>query len=141
MSEPKQLAAVIAEVFTICDRMRAAGQSRDEIHAYIEGVLRQVWPYQRAWIYGCDSCDDTGLILKTCTPAHRCHGISTRSDSPKDPPGRYRRLCAIEPTYTHTYGEPCHCARGDRFRPRARTVDSDLETAAATSRPMTRMGR
>lgn len=141
----KQLARVIEEALQQRAKLVADGkQTPCEIAKSFEQVVRQVWPFTRAWNYLCEDCSDTGLFVWTCKKGQRCNGISTRTDGPKEKPGKYRRLCAKDPDsdYEHTLGEPCSCVAGDRFRPRRVTEFDALDAAAARPKKQpTRFGR
>jgi hypothetical protein len=117
-SEGGVLAQTILGAMKIRDQMKTQGLSREELDRYMEGVVRTAWPRQRAepWHYLCDRCRDTGLEIVECSTTHRCDGISTRVDHWREKPGKYQRLCVRDPTYTHDYGVPCPCPRGERFR-------------------------
>ena len=134
---------IMAAIHT-AGQMRGDGASQAEVTGAIEEAVRAVWPYTREWHYLCDACRDTGLVLHTCRTGARCSGISSRTDASGERPGKYRRLCALHPTstYTHEYGVPCACGKGDRFRPKARSHSDELgEVGKTTSRPLTRWGR
>lgn len=143
MSEPqdeKKLSKIIAEAVLAREQLRADGASAADIDQGFERIVRAVWPFTREWHYLCDLCDDTGLRMFECTAAHRCDGISTRTDGPHDTPGKYKRLCTMgDPNYTHTWGEPCHCPKGARFLPPRRS--SDDFTKATKQKPPSRFGR
>ncbi len=113
-----ELAQTVLGAVKIRRQMRDDGASVEECDHYLEGVLRSSWPKGRVeqWHYLCDECRDTGLVMLECTPTNRCDGISTRIDHWRDKPGKYQRLCVRDPTYSHDYGVPCRCLRGDRFR-------------------------
>jgi len=117
-----KLAAAITTAITAWHRGTVAGATREEREYALEETLRDVWPYEREWHYLCSACRDTGLVDQVCEPGSRCNGRSTTGQT---------RFCAEHPAYTHTYGTPCACALGARFRPRA--------TPAAA--PRTRPGR
>lgn len=134
------LATAILEALQMRAEARTAGVSEADTAKGFEALVRQVWPFTREWYYLCDVCGDTGLVTKVCRPGSRCDGISMRLDSPQDRPGKYQRFCVKEPTYEHTYGVACSCAKGDRFRAQRRTQESELAQMAKTSKP-TRFGR
>lgn len=138
------LSTVIEEALKARARLIADGKlSPADIAKSFEAVVRQVWPFTRVWKYACDDCQDTGLFIWTCKRGQRCDGLSARTDGPKEKPGKYRRLCAKDPDsdYTHDIGEPCSCAAGVRFRPRAMTEFDALDAASRPQKKMTRFGR
>lgn len=136
------LARTLFEALDLRDRMKAEGASQAELDAFLETTVRETWPKGREWKYVCHDCDDTGLMMRVCRRGSRCPGISTRTDSPYDKPGKYHRLCAKDPLsdYEHSYGEPCSCAKGDRFRTKAPSPTRELAQVGKVSKP-TRWGR
>lgn len=122
------LAETIKEAIRIWHAQKADGVSLTDRITGMEQTLRLSWPEGREWKYLCPTCHDTGLALKLCTKAHRCDGLSTRSESAYTSGGKYTRLCAHDPgsSYEHEYGEPCFCQKGNRFKPHA--VQSDPES-------------
>lgn len=130
-----RLAAAFLAAMDIVDQRAADGVPAPERYQGLEGVMRDAWPQVREWKYLCDRCDDTGLVMALCREGARCDGISTLTDPKK------ARLCTKDPTgtYQHTYGTPCWCAKGDRFRNKPRPSAEDF-TAAGKSKP-TRFGR
>jgi len=142
------LGRIIMEAIAYREGLKAAGATRADLDAGLESVVRAAWPKPidrvTPWRTLCDKCQDTGLEMRQCTPDTRCNGVSTRTDSPLDKPGKYRRLCVGSATYEHDYGVPCTCAKGDTFRPRAARADEEGAFVAATkSKPksFTRWGR
>ena len=117
-AENLYLAATIRAALAIREEQRAAGATPEEIARNFERTVRAVWPFQRVWKYLCNDCHDTGLFLRTCKAGQRCNGVSTRADGPHEMPGKYSRLCTrdVEGTYEHTYGEPCVCGQGEKFK-------------------------
>lgn len=111
------LGHTVTDALTICDQMRAAGHTKPEIFAALEGVLRSTWPFQREWNYLCEACRDTGLEILDC-PARPCDRRVAHGD--------------------HDYGIPCRCPKGDRWRARARTADDAVTAAAKTAKPKQR---
>lgn len=85
----------------------------------LETTLRAAWPFAREWKYLCQSCDDTGLHIGTCAGDATC--------------GREK------PHGAHTFGTPCWCSLGARFRGKPKPSAEDF-TQAGRSKP-TRMGR
>lgn len=141
-------ASSIMEAIEARDRMKAAGMPAGEVSRAFEGVVRDVWPKpqsgrEAAWRTYCQHCNDTGYIWHTCTVGARCKGTSTRLDGPKEPGGRYLRLCARAPesAYEHDYVEICTCAQGDRHRPKQVTEFDALDRAAQPVRKPSRFGR
>ena len=118
------LGATITEACRIYRDMRAQGQTKAEAVAYLEGVLRQTWPRKRGepWRYLCNECDDTGLRVGECSGDATC--------------GRGK---AHGP---HSFGAPCWCSLGARFKAKPKTAE-DYESAAGKTarRGFSRMGR
>ncbi len=140
------LGRLVMEAIHFRDQLLADGATKAQADAGLEAVIRERWPKPHdrtlAWRYICDLCDDTGLRMFQCTPASRCNGISTRTDSPFDKPGKYRRLCVGSASYEHDYGEPCICPKGDRFTTRTKSTQDDFTTATKSKpKPMSRFGR
>ncbi len=137
------LATAIAEALRLRDKLKADGASETDIAAGLERLVRDAWPKGREWHYYCDECNDTGLIIRVCRLGDRCNGISTRVDHFRDTPGKYRRLCAMHPDsdYTHEYGMPCICPRGDRFKRAPKPERDDLQDAAKKPTQPSRFGR
>lgn len=134
----------VKEALRLRDLDRQAGASEAQQASQLEQIIRRVWPFTREWKYVCRSCDDTGLVMKICRAGDRCNGISTRTDGPKETPGKYRRLCTrdTEGTYTHDYGEPCFCSAGSRFRSAPPSEFDPVAVAAKTPKKQpTRWGR
>jgi hypothetical protein len=138
------LAETLTEAIRLRERARNEGATEAELDATMERTLRAAWPQVREWKYLCSACQDTGLVTKLCRRGDRCNGTSSRADTPHDPPGKYQRLCAMEPLsdYQHEYGTPCTCAKGHRFRqtPKGRPEDFTDQAGAAKRKP-TRFGR
>jgi hypothetical protein len=140
-----RLAKAIMDALRYRDELKAKGVSPEDLAAGLERSVRDAWPKPvnrtQPWRYECDLCEDTGLRLFVCRPVARCDGISTRTDGPRDKPGKYLRLCAKAPesSYEHSYGVACLCARGGRFVPTSPSGEDF--TTATKSKPMTRWGR
>lgn len=138
------LAATLKEALRLRDLARAEGATQAELDTMMEKTLRSAWPQVREWKYLCSLCDDTGLITKLCRRGARCNGISSRSDTWRDPPGKYQRACAVDPLSDerHDYGVPCTCSRGTRFKekPKAGPEDFSHEAGRSTGKP-SRFGR
>lgn len=133
----------VKEALRLRDQMRADGASDTELAKGLEQSVRAAWPQGREWQYKCDDCRDTGLIEMVCKAGQRCEGTSSRVDHWKDEPGKYRRLCALNPTsdYEHTYTMPCFCAAGSRFKRQAPTPETDDDRAAKVQKPFTKWGK
>lgn len=113
-----QLGATVAQLFRLCDQMRADGASSEAIATYTEGVLRTTWPHRRPWSFVCEGCADVGLVL------YRCEGDAS---------------CGRVPGHgAHTFGRPCSCDRGRPFRPKPQ---DDVTVAGKRPRSLTRVGR
>lgn len=138
----QSLGCVVMAAIATADQMRADGASQVECLDVVEQVLRYGFPHGRPWKYLCQSCQDTGLDMRVCQRGDRCNGVSTRTDGPKERPGKYRRLCAVDTAgdYTHEYGVPCFCSLGQKFRDHPPSAE-DFTSAGKTSKPMTRWGR
>jgi len=134
------LATSYDEMMALSDKLKADSVPAEERQKGIEAVLRQMWPFTRTWKYLCEKCNDTGLIIKVCRQGDRCNGISTRSDSPYQEPGKYQRLCTMNETYEHEYGVPCFCSLGARFREKPPQNDPTGFSDVGKSKP-TRIGR
>jgi hypothetical protein len=90
---------------------RLDGVSREDGIRGIDAELRGAWPKSVSKFKpACDACDDTGYQEHTCWESQRCG----------------REVCAKNPDRQHLYVEPCHCPKGDRFRPKFRSSDDDL---------------
>ncbi len=141
-----QLAATIREALRIREAMRATGASEADVASAFEQSVRAAWPKPQGrsepWHYLCERCNDTGLAMFMCKPGQRCNGISTRTDSPREKPGKYRRLCTRDPhgVYEHTYGEPCVCPAGERFKANP-SNEASFTDAGKVKRQPTRFGR
>lgn len=135
------LGQALGELAQISATMRQDGASPAEIERYRLDVLKRLWPQADApWRYRCDDCQDTGALLLTCKPGQRCNGLSTRTDSPREQPSKYQRLCVKEAAYVHDYMEPCFCQAGQRYRVSTPPPEQDVERAAKVRQP-TRVGR
>lgn len=143
MKTNRTLPEAIEEALKLRDQMRDDGVSEADLAAGFERVVRDVWPFTREWHYLCEQCNDTGLVIYVCRPGARCNGLSTRVDGPRETAGKYRRLCALHPDsdYTHEYGEPCYCPKGDRFKRAPKPEQDDLQDAARKPKQPTRFGR
>lgn len=102
------------------ESMRRNGMTKEQADYALEQHLRSVMTHVQEWKYICEQCDDTGLEILNC-PDVRC-----------------QRRAEHGP---HTYGVPCRCRKGDRWRDRPQTPDDDLTAAANMPKRMTRMGR
>ncbi len=114
------LVATIKEAVRLVDVQRKAGESPEAVAAYLERVVRASWPFTREWKYLCDRCDDVGLVMHDC---------------PKLSCGR-RNL-----HLPHTWGEPCWCAAGQKFKGKPKPEPEDFSAAGKTKRPPSRFGR
>jgi hypothetical protein len=119
----RQLAATFTEAMLQWDRQKAAGVPLAERVTMLSKILRLAWPFTREWKYLCAACSDTGLELHECPGDARC-------DS------RWKE----RPHPAHSYGTPCWCALGNRFRLRSRHEEDPIEQAAKVRKP-TRVGR
>lgn len=137
--EGNTLGAVVMEAVVYREKLKADGASTEEADAGLEVVIRERWPkpHDRTvpWRYICELCGDTGLQMLQCKPGMRCNGLSIRTDSPHDKPGKYLRMCVGSNTSEHDYGVPCVCARGTRFMPKQQNRSDDDFRSAAKSKP------
>ena len=115
-----KLSAAVLEAMRYWDEQKAAGVPLEQRLRALEGVIRDVWPFTREWKYLCRDCDDRGLRMADCSGDATC--------------GRARQHLP------HTFGTPCWCSLGAKFRPKPQ-LDPDDFSAAGKSRPMTRIGR
>jgi len=136
-----KLASAFREAMAIVDRQRDNGVPFLDRMNGLDAVLRQFWPFTREWKYVCRECNDTGLVMLVCQRGNRCDGISTRTDGPHQPAGKYLRFCAKDPDgdYEHEYGRACYCGLGARFRQHPKPSPEDFQSAGK-SKP-TRIGR
>lgn len=135
-----KLAAAFRELMLLWDQQKADGVPFLERMKGLTAVLRDVWPQTRAWHYVCDDCSDTGLVTAVCRLGARCDGLSSRVDHYSQKPGKYRRLCGLNPDsdYVHEYSRPCQCVKGERFK-HAPKAPADFAQAGRSSKP-TRLG-
>ena len=121
MPSDGKLATIFREAMRGWDAMKADGIPIAERVKALEASLRQAWPFTREWKYLCVECNDTGFVLS------ECHGDATCGREKRHGP--------------HTFGRPCWCSLGARFRPKARPNLEDVEAAGKVSKPMTRFNR
>jgi hypothetical protein len=117
-AEMGHLAHLGAATFEILDRMKANGENFEARCAYLEGILRQILCHGRAWKYLCQQCDDRGLMLSDCPGNDTC--------------GRSK------PHLAHTFGRPCHCAKGRQFEKPRDAFPEDYTQAGKTHKPKSR---
>lgn len=101
--------------------MKAQGIALADRVKGLEAVLREVWPFAREWKYLCAQCDDLGVKIAECPGDATC--------------GRSKEHLP------HTFGTPCWCALGQRFKDKPRSEDDFTaagRTPARKSRPMSR---
>jgi hypothetical protein len=112
------LAQTFHEAMRIWDLQKAEGVSKADRVAGLAKALREAWPKSRdaAWRYLCDRCDDYGLVIS------QCPGDATCGD-PK-------------PHGAHSYGTPCWCEKGNRFKSPAPSPDDYTQAAKGKSRPV-----
>lgn len=119
-SAPGRFARVMRDAITEFLKMRTAGVAHEDACKGLEGVIRDVWPARASKHHPCDSCDDTGRRLTSCTHAMRC--------------GRYN--CSLaEAEWEHSYVVPCDCTQGDRYRHRPRTEEDELAAVGRRKKP------
>lgn len=114
-----RLAATFREAMKAWDQMKADGATLQARVTGLEAMLRDVWPFTREWKYLCSGCEDGGLVFA------RCPGDAT-CGRPKE-------------HLPHSYGTPCWCSLGSRFKSKPRGAD-DFTAAGRTSKPA-RVGR
>lgn len=102
------------------DQQKADGVSLTERQAGFEKTIRACWPFTREWKYLCDRCLDYGLEIATCPGDATC--------------GR------VKAHLPHTFGSPCWCAQGSRYKEKPKPGKEDF-SHAGKSKPMTRLGR
>lgn len=109
------------EAMRFWDEQKVAGVPiADRVRA-LEGLLRDVWPFTRAWKFVCHACDDRGLVITACPGDATC--------------GRAKLHLA------HDFGTPCWCALGHRFRPARPPSPDDVEAAGKIKKPVRSMSR
>lgn len=110
---------VMKGVITQYLQARKDGVSRDDGIRGIEEELRAAWPKSVSkFAPNCQACEDTGWMERTCWDQQRCS----------------RKLCIDNPERQHLYVVPCHCAKGDRFRPRQFTPEDAIAVASRTKK-------
>lgn len=138
MPSDSQMAESLMAAIRICDQMKTAGETRENIAAYLDSVVRQVWVRTRPWKFYCEECSDTGWHVKTCTPAMRC-GRPFKLPKARDDDKTGSAECRGE----HSYAEPCFCHKGQKRRAellKQSTPSDDMDSAAKVRKP-TRFGR
>lgn len=102
---------------------RGQGVSREDACRGLELELREAWPKSVSKFRpACDACEDTGFVEMTCWDQQRCS----------------RKLCADNPERQHPYVVPCHCIKGDRFKPRQVSQDDVIAAAGRTAKKKAR---
>jgi hypothetical protein len=104
------------------DDQKAMGATFAQRAANFRKTLMAAWPRGREeeWKYLCDACNDYGLVITECLGDATC--------------GRGK------PHLAHTFGRPCWCANGQRFRGKPKPDPTDY-TQSGKSKPMTKVGR
>jgi hypothetical protein len=112
------LAQTFQEAMRIWDLQKAEGVSKVDRVAGLAKALREAWPKPREapWRYLCERCDDCGLVISSCP------GDATCGDSKQH--------------RTHSYGTPCYCQHGNRFKQQAPSPDDYTQAAKSKSRPV-----
>lgn len=133
-----RLARVFRDAMVTWDQMKADGQPLEARVRGMTALLRDAWPFTRAWHYLCDGCADSGWMFGVCTPETPC-GRPFRFPGQRinDHTGRGR--CAPG----HSYVRPCFCAKGQAFHAAlyaAQSKPEDFAQAGKTKSP-TRVGR
>lgn len=114
-----RLASTFRVAMKAWDEMKAEGATLQARVDGLEAMLRDVWPFTREWKYLCANCEDGGLVFQQCPGDASC--------------GRHKAHLA------HSYGTPCWCSLGNRFKSKPRGAD-DFTAAGRTTKP-TRPGR
>jgi hypothetical protein len=114
------LGDVLREAVRLADAQRVAGASKAETSAYLEKVVRQTWPFTREWKYLCNKCDDVGLVMEDCPSDATCGRSKIHGP--------------------HTFGTPCWCSAGNRFRGKPKPEPEDFGAAGKVKKP-SRFGR
>ena len=120
MKSDQTLGAIFVESMKIWDQLKASGASFPARVKSLETVLRAHWPFTREWKFVCSNCDDVGLVMLECPGDASC--------------GRPRQHGP------HTYGSPCWCALGNKFKDKPPAAPEDFAQAGRVRKP-TRMGR
>lgn len=124
------LGALVRELDGAVDEyleLRRQGVTREDACRGFEPILRGFFRVRPR--HSCGYCDDVGWRQKTCTHGMRC--------------GRYH-CSRAEPSYEHTYVEPCECPAGDRMREPAQTPETELEAVGKPTKKkggFTKVGR
>jgi hypothetical protein len=112
--------SILVKTFIEADRFRRAaladGASHEDANAIVATALREAWPRGREepWRYNCEACEDSGWRPFSCGGDSLC--------------GRRNRH------HPHTYVDPCQCAKGQAFLPKAQDETSEL-AAVGRSKP------
>ena len=109
------LAATVREALRLAKLMKADGVPSDEIQATLTNTLRAAWPVTREWKYLCASCDDTGLVMSDCSGDATCGRTFIHQ--------------------RHTFGTPCWCKAGSRFRPSPQPTPAPVPKRRGHVRP------
>jgi hypothetical protein len=120
MKSDSELYRIGTEAMNYWDALRANGASIPDATKSLEAVLREYLTLTREWKYLCSHCDDYGLVMGTCSGDATC--------------GR------DQPHLPHSFGTPCWCERGNKFRKKLPADPDDFAQAGRTRKP-TRMGR
>jgi hypothetical protein len=102
-------AAIMVEAMRDYLQARREGVSQEDGVLGIEAALRDSGLFKTSKFFQCERCDGTGLIHREC-PSYPC----------QRPPNHA----------PHTYGEPCECTTGDKWRPKS---DDDKAIGAAAA--------
>jgi hypothetical protein len=122
-TEDRTFAHVVMAAVDLRATLQADGATGHDLEGGLIAVLKASWPRSaeaRAWQTLCPACDDYGLVLRACEGL----GCGLAKGQRHGP---------------HTYGVPCHCKEGARYRERAKGPENVMERAAKTSKP-TRFG-
>lgn len=120
MTTDATLGRIFFESMRIWDQLKTSGATFEDRRKSLETVFRAHWPFTREWKFLCSTCDDVGLVIDTCDGDATC--------------GRERRHGP------HTFGRPCWCALGAKYREKQKPTAADFADAGRV-RPPTRLGR
>lgn len=123
MKTDGQIRKILKDAMLAWDAMKVDGIGLTERVKALAATLRQSWWFTREWKYLCQSCDDTGLVISACDGDATC--------------GRGK------PHGPHTFGTPCWCSLGVKFRPKPLPNPDDVEAAGRMpkTKSFARVGR
>lgn len=116
---PETLGEKVLGAMRRWNEQKAAGVSKGDRLAEMEGQLREWWPKSReVFKYQCNKCDDLGLTIRDCP------GQGTDARYHYSP-------CGVDKAHgLHTFGVVCTCDKGRMYMPKAHTPGpSDMQAA------------